>query len=164
MFTNAVRMRAPIVLQKVMEQRNDSECTGACLTAWQAEIPEVIVSGLEVCQVTNGKVEKYRGLSVEKVTRTYAMHSERGDISSFQSMDPDNEKYQGGVLLYDSDTPAKRRFIFAFSGLAAEDDEAACLLLGITLGMTRESADAVAAISQNQAYYDLVEWASALKF
>jgi len=160
MFIGNIHERAPIILSKVMERRGDPERTGAYLTVWQTEIPESVVQAVKVCEVTNGRDEKYGALSIEKTERTYQMHNAHNHISSYQSQDPENEQYQGGVLLYDS---SGRRFIFAISGLDAEDDEAASLLLGLALGMTRESCDAVAAVSKNQAYYDLVEWVSQIQ-
>lgn len=104
-------------------------------------------------EVTNGKDEKYVAFCQEKALRLEAEHAAHGHVSSWQSRDPEHDKWGGAVLGPDDQ---KRQYAFSFSGLPELCDEAVMLLTAVQVGhLTKAEAIEIARISNNTFFMHL---------
>ena len=91
------------------------------------------------------KADKYCDFSLEKAKRVF----ETGDQSSWQSRDPENGKWGGGIRANDH--------ILSFSGMPELADEALSLTIAERMGwMTKQDAAAIASISGNNFLSDIL--------
>jgi hypothetical protein len=96
-----------------------------------------------------GKIEKYNAFAPEKSSRL-AAHA--GDLSSFQSRDPDKDQWGGAVR---SRRAGSR--IFSCSGAPELGDEAMMLIVALAAGeMTPADAEEIVQLSRNPYFPELV--------
>lgn len=98
-------------------------------------------------EVSDEKTEKYRSFSLEKAQRV-GRCLDAGIKSSWQSRDPENNKWGGAIATYD--------FILSFSGLPELWDEA--LMLFVAYWMNWINYDDVITITKisSNPYYDIL--------
>lgn len=121
-----------------------------CLKALGAEA--FLIKPMLVGEVTNGKDQKYIEFCQEKANRLEEEHAVNGHVSSFQSQDPEHDKWPGAILGPDGQ---KRQYAFSFSGLPWMCDEAITLLTAIEVGhLTKEEAIDIAELSDNHAFFE----------
>lgn len=96
------------------------------------------------------KIEKYFSFSQEKAQRLITNANVAGQLSSWQSRDPQKNKWGGAIRAGD--------YILSFSGLPELADEALMLAVAVSLKMLiPEQADWIADISDNDFYRRLIE-------
>lgn len=136
--------RAGLVVVKALDQfRGDPLWAGRsggyfCIADGKTGLP-VFVAIIGDIPVENAA--RYWGLCQEKATRLagYPNH-----CSSWQSRNPEAMQYAGAIRV--------RNLIFSFSGLSEAGDEAAMLLVAVSIGAEGLFAEtmAIAALSQNK--------------
>lgn len=101
----------------------------------------------EIGKITNGREEKYTDLCQEKADRLAENSVSQGHCLSWQSQDPDNDKYPGGID--DGDE------IWSCSGLTGEQDEALMIMGAHSCGrITNGAPEIFAKISDNRVILD----------
>ena len=85
----------------------------------------LLISKIGICPPE--KVERYLNFSQEKAKRLFA---DTASSSSFQSRDPDNDKYAGAIRV--------RSVILSFSGLPELADEALMVFVALSAGWISE--------------------------
>lgn len=130
----------PHVLAEVAKVSDMRGREGGVFVLMQADTQELIVPPMVVGAITNGKQEKYAQFAREKASRLLE-HTDH--CLSWESRDPDNEKWGGA--LHDG------LFIWSFSGLSEEQDEAFVLMAAHLSGRVRNGTPkTVSEISGNQ--------------
>ncbi|MDO8444059.1 MAG: hypothetical protein Q7S80_00965 [bacterium] len=136
MFISDVRRAAAEAVAKVIEVACaqgllEADDTGGyfCLKMLGAE--GFLVKPMLVGHVINGKDDRYIELCQEKATRLEARHESNGDVTSWQSRDPESDRWGGAILGPDGHD---RQYAFSFSGLPDLCDEAVTLLTAVKVG------------------------------
>lgn len=116
-------------------------------------------SKMNICPIgtiPKEKTQKYLALAQEKAHRLLADFLRCPDfyVSSWQTRNPETNKWGGSVLFKLDDISCN---IFSFSGLAELTDEAISLMLGKHFGGVEEECEYIAAISDNQVYYEMLK-------
>lgn len=94
------------------------------------------------------KAEKYFDLSAEKATRLNRMYDERGDLSSWQSRNPDQQQWGGAIIA--------GGWVLSCSGLPELWDEAVMLATAVISGfLTYADAKSIADISGNARFIEI---------
>lgn len=131
-------------------QKDEPERKGGYFSAFESDesvLNGYCVSGVCVGTSPAAKNLRYQTLSAEKAFRLAARPD---DLSSWQSRDPNDDKWGGAVR---GDTS-----IFSFSGLPELADEAISLYVAIEFEeLTPEKAMEIAKISSNEYYFRLAE-------
>lgn len=107
-----------------------------CLLMLGAE--ECLVPPMVLGEVPDDKAEKYSALCLEKARRLEAQYKAAGDLTSWQSRNPEAEQWGGAILGPDGQD---RQYAFSFSGLPELVDEALTLRVAVKVGhLTGEEA------------------------
>jgi len=97
------------------------------------------------------KWQDYARNSQEKGIRLLTTHQELGHLTSYESRDPDNNKW-GGAVYAD-------KYIFSFSGLPELADEAIMLTLAVELDfLSLQNASDIAKRNNNPIFDSLAEY------
>jgi len=114
---------------------------------------DFLIKPMLVGEVTNGRDTRYIQLCQEKALRLEAEYPARGHVSSWQSRDPEQERWGGAILGPDEQN---RQYAFSFSGLPELCDEVAMLLTAVKVGhLTQDEAIEIARISGNDLFIRL---------
>lgn len=114
-----------------------------------------LIRPMLVNEVTNGKDRKYIDFSQEKAGRLESQRKINGHVSSFQSQDPEQDRWPGAILGYDG---SDHEYAFSFSGLPWKCDEAISLLTAVEVEcLTIEEAIRTAGISGNDIFMAVIE-------
>lgn len=155
MFIDIVKDVAKATLVKVLAVVPSADLTGrkggyACVKRLGDD--GLLAKPILVGEVTNGKDDKYIDFCQEKANRLLVEHVANGHFSSFQSQDPDHQKWPGAILGHDNEGG---KYAFSFSGLPWMCDEAIMLMTAIEVGyLKQDEAIAIAAISDNKVFFD----------
>ncbi|MFH1405066.1 MAG: hypothetical protein ABIH21_03135 [Patescibacteria group bacterium] len=133
---------APVVLNAVLEANDITDKKGGFLALrFRGDAAPFLL--LKEGEPLVEKHVKYSSLAPEKAGRALLPD---GNVSSWQTRDPENGKWGGGIC-------PSGEWAMAFSGLPELADEAFCLILARLLGMlSAEDADRIASISNNEMY------------
>lgn len=101
-----------------------------------------------VGMVKSEKAKKYFDLSAEKATRLNRMYDERGDLSSWQSRNPDEQQWGGAIIAGD--------WVLSCSGLPELWDEAVMLATAVISGiLAYADAKHIAGLSGNARFVEI---------
>lgn len=133
--------------QMAMKLMNEPARTGAALTIINLDESRPLSFTTRVGRPPKDKAQKYDAISIEKARRLLASPH---DESSYQSRDPDNDKW-GGAIKSDP-------IIISISGFHELWDEAIGLILAVRGSSLRAvRADLIAAYSKNPHFEPLLE-------
>ncbi len=97
------------------------------------------------------KWSAYAYNSGEKGTRLLATHEELGHLTSFESRDPENGKWGGAIVA--------GYYIFSFSGLPEQADEAVMLVVAVELNvLSLVDASAIAIKNNNEIFSTIINY------
>lgn len=100
-------------------------------------------------KVHEEKADKYLKLAQEKAIRLHDLHGRKKHLSSWQSREPENKRY-GGAIIGD-------HYIWSFSGLPEEGDEAAMLVAAQNAGdINLKTRNVIARLSRNPIPLDML--------
>ncbi len=134
----------PHVLAEVARVSDMRDREGGMFVLMRAVTGEIIVGPKQVGQINNGKEDKYAEFAQEKPVRLLE-HPDH--CLSWESRDPDNNKWGGAVN--------DGLFVWSFSGLSEEQDEALVLMASHLCGRIRNGdPKAMAEISNNRIIID----------
>ena len=168
MFENVVLIGRPagLEIERVVREvhhsvdfiigRSDKDRTGGYFTLLHRPFvngPWVELIHCLIGKVRSDKFVRYSSFSKEKATRL-AEHVESGHLTSWQSRDPEQDRWGGSVVT--SSSLSGEQSIFSFSGLPELADEAAMIMAIMHLGMlSYEDSGQRAKLSNNRLILDL---------
>lgn len=129
-----------------LPSNTDGRCGGYLTVA------DPISGGLQLVmpigEIAPVKLHKYCTFSQEKDIRL-RRELNNGHMSSWESRDPENDKWGGAIYAY--------KYIYSFSGLPELADEAVMLITAILeKDLPKEMADNIAERSKNPIYHELL--------